>query len=128
VAGVVRALAEPDALPAVVHCAAGKDRTGVAVAVLLSAVGVPADLIAAEYAAGADRMTEVFAQLRRMKSYGERLDAMPAEARVTEAATMERFLAAVEREHGGVHRFLREHGVGDETVIRLREQLTEPAA
>jgi protein-tyrosine phosphatase len=127
VAGVVQALAEPGALPAVVHCAAGKDRTGVAVAVLLAAVDVPADVIAAEYAAGADRMAEVFAQLRRMKSYGERLDAMPAEARVTEVATMERFLAAVDSEYGGVRRFLREHGADDATLRRLREQLTEPA-
>jgi hypothetical protein len=128
VAGVVLALAEPDALPAVVHCAAGKDRTGVAVAVLLRAVGVPADLVAAEYAAGADRMAEVFAQLRRMKSYGERLDAMPAEARVTEAATMERFLTAVDQEYGGVRQFLLAHGVAEDTLTRLREQLTEPAA
>jgi hypothetical protein len=127
VAGVVQALAEPDALPAVVHCAAGKDRTGVAVAVLLRAVGVPADLVAAEYAAGADRMADVFAQLRRMTSYGERLDAMPAEARVTEAATMERFLAAVDQEHGGVRQFLLAHGVTEDTLARLRDQLTEPA-
>src|SRR3954454_12623572 len=127
VAGVVQVLAAPDALPAVVHCAAGKDRTGVAVAVLLRAVGVPADLVAAEYASGADRMADVFAQLRRMKSYGERLDAMPAEARVTEVATMERFLAAVDEEYGGVRRFLLAHGVAEETLTRLREQLTEPA-
>ena len=127
VAGVVQALAEPDALPAVVHCAAGKDRTGVAVAVLLRAVGVPADLVSAEYAAGADRMADVFAQLRRMKSYGERLDAMPAEARITEAATMERFLAAVDQEHGGVREYLLTHGVSEDTLTRLRDQLTEPA-
>jgi protein tyrosine/serine phosphatase len=127
VTGVVQALAEPGALPAVVHCAAGKDRTGVAVAVLLAAVDVPADVIAAEYAAGADRMAEVFAQLRRMKSYGERLDALPAEARVTEAATMRRFLAAVDSEYGGIHQFLRRHGVDNATMQRLREELTEPA-
>jgi hypothetical protein len=72
-------------------------------------------------------MTEVFAQLRRMKSYGERLDALPAEARVTEAATMQRFLAAVDSEYGGVHQFLRRHGVDDATLQRLRAQLTEPA-
>jgi protein tyrosine/serine phosphatase len=126
VAGVVQVLAEPGALPAVVHCAAGKDRTGVAIAVLLRAVGVRADLVAAEYAAGAHRMVDVFAQLRRMKSYGERLDAMPAEARVTEAATMERFLAAVEQEYGGVRRFLLDHGLDEATLEQLRAQLTEP--
>jgi protein-tyrosine phosphatase len=127
VADVVRALAEPGALPAVVHCAAGKDRTGVAIAVLLSAVGVPADAVAAEYAAGADRMAEVFAQLRRMKSYGERLDSMPAEARITEAATMHRFLAAVEQEYGGVRRFLLDQGLDEATLEQLRQELTEPA-
>jgi len=125
VAGVVAALAEPGALPAVVHCAAGKDRTGVAVAMVLSAVGVPADVVAAEYAAGAERMTGVFAQLRRMKSYGERLDALPAEARITEAATMDRFLAAVDREYGGVQQFLGDQGVDEATLRQLREQLTE---
>ena len=127
VAGVVSALAQPGALPAVVHCAAGKDRTGVAVAVVLTAVGVPADVIAAEYAAGAENMAAVFAQLRRMRSYGERLDAMPAEARITEAATMARFLAAVDREYGGVARFLADQGIDDATLRQLREQLTEPA-
>jgi hypothetical protein len=62
-----------------------------------------------------------------MKSYGERLDAMPAEARVTEAATMDRFLTAVDEEYGGVREFLLTHGVDDETLTRLRDQLTEPA-
>jgi len=45
----VRALSEPDALPALVHCHAGKDRTGLLVAVVLAALGVPDDDIVADY-------------------------------------------------------------------------------
>ncbi|MHC1558520.1 tyrosine-protein phosphatase [Actinomycetospora sp. C-140] len=37
--------------PMLVHCAAGKDRTGVAVALLLRAAGVPRDVVAADFAA-----------------------------------------------------------------------------
>jgi hypothetical protein len=40
---------------------------------------------------------------------------------------MERFLAEVDRQHGGVRRFLLDQGVDDDTLRRLREQLTEPA-
>ena len=37
-------------LPALIHCAAGKDRTGVAIGVLLAAVGTRPDFIAEDYA------------------------------------------------------------------------------
>ena len=40
--------------PLLVHCAAGKDRTGVAVALLLRAAGVPRDVVAADFAATND--------------------------------------------------------------------------
>ncbi|MEU8581058.1 tyrosine-protein phosphatase [Streptomyces abikoensis] len=45
---VVRALAEGD-VPALMHCAAGKDRAGLSVAVTLLALGVPRDVIEADY-------------------------------------------------------------------------------
>ena len=42
-------LAEPDALPAVFHCLWGKDRTGVAAALLLSVLGVPQPDVIEDY-------------------------------------------------------------------------------
>lgn len=45
----VGALSKPDALPALVHCHAGKDRTGLLVAVVLAALDVPDDDIVADY-------------------------------------------------------------------------------
>jgi protein-tyrosine phosphatase len=38
------------ALPALVHCAAGKDRTGIVIALVLAVLGVPDELIGADYA------------------------------------------------------------------------------
>ncbi|MEL0243336.1 MAG: tyrosine-protein phosphatase, partial [Gammaproteobacteria bacterium] len=42
-------LANKDSLPLVLHCTAGKDRTGVSTAFLLSVLGVDRDLIEADY-------------------------------------------------------------------------------
>lgn len=43
------ALLEADALPALIHCTSGKDRTGFGVALILSALGVPREQIVADY-------------------------------------------------------------------------------
>jgi hypothetical protein len=50
IGAAMRALAQPGALPGLVHCAVGKDRTGVICALILSLCGVPDDAIAADYA------------------------------------------------------------------------------
>jgi protein-tyrosine phosphatase len=47
---VLAQLADPGRLPAVVHCAAGKDRTGLVVALLLSVLGVERDTVLDDYA------------------------------------------------------------------------------
>jgi protein-tyrosine phosphatase len=49
VAGVVRDLASDDNVPVLIHCTAGKDRTGVLIAILLGALAVPAAEIEADY-------------------------------------------------------------------------------
>jgi protein-tyrosine phosphatase len=49
IGAVVRELCAPHALPALVHCAAGMDRTGIVVALVLAALGVPEELIEADY-------------------------------------------------------------------------------
>lgn len=47
--GVIKQIANADNLPLVVHCTAGKDRTGMAIALLLTVLGVPDDTILADY-------------------------------------------------------------------------------
>ena len=54
---------------ALVHCAAGKDRTGVVVALALDAVGVERDAIVADYLASGDRIEEIMARLVSSSTY-----------------------------------------------------------
>ncbi len=60
-ATVVELLAGPDALPAVVHCSAGKDRTGVVSALVLAFLGVADEDIVADYALSGAAMDALYA-------------------------------------------------------------------
>jgi protein-tyrosine phosphatase len=123
----IQALAEDDALPAVMHCSAGKDRTGVLSALLLAFLGVPDETIIEDYALSAMAME---ALLERLK--GEYSDAVEAVSRFAPAilnvapASMVEFLAAVRAEYGSYHR-LAEHLEVSEAVKRLRATLLEAA-
>lgn len=127
VTGIVRVLGQEEGVPAVIHCAAGKDRTGVAVAVVLSVAGVSNEDIAEEYSRNSERVALVMEQLRSMKSYGDSIDRLPPEAHLTDPGYMSRFLEAMSDLHGGVIGYLSKHGVSDVELQRLRDAITEPA-
>lgn len=129
VAGVVKTLArEPDeVLPAVIHCTAGKDRTGVAVAMVLSAVGVDDEAIADEYAAGSGQVAAVMERLRGMASYRNTVDRLPPAANITPREYMLRFLQGVRESYGSPRDFLLANDVTPEDLDRLRDALTVAA-
>jgi protein-tyrosine phosphatase len=127
VTGVIRILGDPERVPVLIHCAAGKDRTGVAVAVALSVAGVSHEDIAQEYGRNPDRVPLVMERLRSMESYGDSIDRLPPEAHLTDPEFMRRFLAAVDEMYGGVVGYLQRHGVTDDELQRVRDALTEPA-
>ena len=116
-----------EGLPAVVHCAAGKDRTGVMAGLVLRAVGVPADVVAQDYACSAEAVPAIIARLRRLPAYADRIDLLPPEVHECRAETMAEFLRAVDEQYGSVTGFLRAAGLEDEVVERLRDRLVEPA-
>jgi protein-tyrosine phosphatase len=106
---VFAVLTDPAAYPVVVQCSLGKDRTGVVVALLLRAIGVPVRDIAAEYArsrAGAfkvvDRLRrEVDAELQRA------LDPYLPAMLSADPVTMVRFLGLIDDEFGSMTGYLR---------------------
>ncbi len=51
---VVEGLSRPESLPAVVHCSAGKDRTGLAAAIILAVLGVSDAALVADYVRSRD--------------------------------------------------------------------------
>lgn len=128
VVGVVQVLARPDALPAIVHCAAGKDRTGIAIAMTLAAVGCTTEVIAQEYAAGSHVVAEVMERLRGMRSYGDSIAKLPPEASLTPPDYITRFFGIVHERYGSPRDYLKLHGVTDDELDGLFERLTEPVS
>lgn len=106
IGAVIARLAEPGALPAIVHCAAGKDRTGIVVATLLSTLGVPIGQVHADF-------------LRSNETLGERL-IYPAQAYALDAA-----LARMTETAGSLEGFLERHGVSPQALAALQARLLE---
>lgn len=106
-----------------VHCAAGKDRTGVVCALALDAVGVTREAIVADYAQTGERLEAVLRRLRGSDTYAADLDSRPADTHQPHAAIMDKLLARIDEEHGGTLGWLSGHGwTGDDTET-LRERL-----
>jgi Protein tyrosine/serine phosphatase len=121
-ARIVTDLARPGALPALVHCAAGKDRTGVVVALVLSAIGVPDDVVVADYALTGDHLTPAFfATLPAASAATDEGVETLRGARPESMAAMLRFLAD---EHRGARAYLIRHGTPAEAIEHLRTALT----
>ncbi len=126
--GAVQLLAETDSLPAVFHCAAGKDRTGVLAALVLGTLGVPDDVIVADYALTAESMEQLRERLK--VDAPDQLTAMndqPSAYLQAPADAMVRFLAHVNEEFGSTDGYLRTIGVGPDLVGELRGRLLDPA-
>jgi protein tyrosine/serine phosphatase len=125
--GALELLAGPGSLPAVVHCTAGKDRTGVLVALLLELVGVEREQVVADYAVTTDNMPRILARIRSSAFFqGNGLAAAPAWIFESDAATMRAFLSWVDEEFDGVERWATTAGLSPAAVARLRAALLEP--
>lgn len=112
---------------ALVHCAAGKDRTGVVVALALTVAGVRLEDVVEDYAASGDRTDAVLARLRRSRTYARDIDSKPAAAHRVRPETMAAFLGQMESRYGGVTRWLTDHGFGAEDLQLLRAKLRDSA-
>ncbi len=129
IAQAVTHMADPDGCPLVFHCAAGKDRTGVLAALVLSTLGVPDHDVAADYALSADAMARRLAWLRATDPDGAVLMArQPAGWLAAPAEAMLALLAHLRQAHGGAEGYLRAHGVDAVTLDRLREGALVPLA
>lgn len=120
----LEALADPDHLPALFHCAVGKDRTGVLAALALSLVGVAPEDVAADYA----RTTPGIEALARWAEehepeYGADLRAVQPAGAWTTPEAMVGFLDLVTEHHGSVAAFLHAAGLPEDVPARLQELL-----
>jgi len=124
IATAFQALAEAPPGPVVVHCVAGKDRTGILVALVLRVAGVPADEIAADYAAS-DERAPFRAELRALADDTAR--AAFQHRHGCRPATILAVLDQLARGYGDVAGYLRRHGVTEAQLDAVRDRLREPA-
>jgi protein-tyrosine phosphatase len=124
IGAAIKVLAEAGALPALVHCSAGKDRTGIVVALILATLGVPDAVIAADYQLSAAYLdtasTPAIAQLQASTGLGAEL----TEPLLSSPAQLILDVLAWAREAGGsVEGYLLDRGLTGADLERLRAAL-----
>jgi len=122
IVGAVRAIARAHGA-VLVHCAAGKDRTGVVVALALDAAGVQRDMIVADYLATGQRIDAILARLVSSPTYRAELAGHDAQRHTPVPGTIERVLELIDERFGGSLAWLSAHGLDDADAQRLRHRL-----
>jgi protein tyrosine/serine phosphatase len=122
IAAAVRAVAHAPAGGVVIHCAGGKDRTGLLSAFLLDVAGVADGDIAADYALSEERLRPRHETWFAAAESDEELERLRRIAQ-TPAASMAGVFAELDRRYGGVEAYLRSAGVSDEELGLVRARL-----
>jgi protein-tyrosine phosphatase len=120
-------LALPDGQSLVFHCSAGKDRTGIAAALLLYALGVNYDTIVADYeASNYYRRAENAKLTNQMSKYGH-VDEEVANAMASaKKAYLDAAFDAIKTQYGSVDNFLKTQiGLDDQKVALLKKKFLE---
>jgi len=124
VAAAVRAVANAPEGGVVIHCAGGKDRTGLVTALLLHLAGVRTEEIALDYALSEERLRTRHEQwIAEAESEEERERLM----RITQtpADSIKGVLEELERRYGSVEGYLRHGGLTNDELARARARLRD---
>jgi protein-tyrosine phosphatase len=127
------------ATPLVINCAAGKDRTGMAAALILASLGVPRDQIIADYVltdSAVNLEKELFEHPRTSVGFGadrELIARVSPQARAPLLQAHPDYIRAafaqIEEQEGSIEAFLRNRlGLTGELRDRLRRELLEEVA
>lgn len=107
----------------IVHCAAGKDRTGTVVALALDLIGVDRAAIEADYLATVPNAAAIFDRLVNSPTYHDDVADTAVADHAPRAGTMPAVLAAIDERFGGTAAFLAAAGWTDDDTDRLRRAL-----
>ena len=108
--------------PLMFHCTAGKDRTGVAAALILLALGVPREVVMQDYL-----LTNLVYRHPPMPSTDTPADVLAVLWQV-QAGFLEAALQVIDTEHGGTDRYLAQRiGLGPAALASLAARYLQPA-
>jgi protein-tyrosine phosphatase len=110
---------------ALVHCAAGKDRTGTIVALALSVAGAERQAIIDDYAASSERVEGVVNRLLASPTYADNLQGRPLSSHLSHPEAMISFLRHIDETFGGVREMLIKMGWSAEDNDQLRAKLRD---
>lgn len=124
VAEALRIIADPANQPVVVHCTAGKDRTGIVSAMLLDILGVSHALIAADYHVTTKNMATTIERIRSAPVFKENgLAYAPDWIFASDPETMTAFLERMTTTYGGAEAWALTNGITPEEIASLRSTL-----
>ncbi|MFC4112249.1 tyrosine-protein phosphatase [Nonomuraea zeae] len=124
VVAALRAMALEDGA-SLVHCAAGKDRTGVLSALALELAGTTREAIVEDYVATGERLELILKRLRSSDTYRGDLDSRPADDHRPRARYIEQFLGVLDDRFGGPLGWLSRHGWTEADTAAVRARLRD---
>ena len=122
VLAALRAVAQAPGV-ALVHCAAGKDRTGTIVALALSVADAERQAIIEDYVASSDRVEQVVARLKASRTYADNLEGRPLSSHLSHPETMISLLQYIDETFGSVQQMLIKMGWTADDTDQLRAKL-----
>lgn len=126
IALAMNSIADAPSAPVLVHCHAGKDRTGVIVALVLRLAGVDVGTIADDYAISGVQLADMLAR-DRVTAVERGMDPVRVERLFTvRRDMMVKTMECIDAEHGGVEPLLRSIGVDAVRIQRLTNLLLSP--
>lgn len=120
-------LADEGVYPLVFHCVAGKDRSGIVAALVLSALGVDEKQVVDDYAQSGPHLKALLAYVRSLGA-GAMIDKAPDGYFDSPAEVMRSLLAGLHAEHGSTLRFLENAGVRPQDVEAVMDYMLEPSS
>ena len=119
-------IADESSRPVIIHCTAGKDRTGIVTALLLDILGVDHETIVADYHVTHGNMAPILERIRAAQVFQDNgLATAPMWIFEAHPDTMREFLQHVTETYGGAEGYVLAKGMAPQTVARLRADLLQ---
>ena len=122
---VMETLASTERFPVLIHCQAGKDRTGIIIALILLSLGVERDVIISDFMKSNDELLPFFKKqflIRNILSFGffpyrNMLFAVQVKQR-----NIESVLDRIDNHYGGIESFMRSAGISQSILDEVKEK------